>query len=207
MLMEFVRPIDNCCFWCVGELSNFAFIVELLGESDFDKATEIAERELGYWCDPDTSNDESYYEGIGYVEAVENALEGARIPARYYVNMKERIDMVEENGMVMLSVNEYNTLRFKVETLEERVKALQQQTICLMSKTINKEFKGISPRDFAEIYDKICGEMGENEEATEMIYTDATLIWNGLITNLGDGAAFANYVPEMLIELADELEA
>lgn len=93
----FVRRIDNCCFWCVGELSDFAFIIECESEDDYEKATEIAERELSYWADPESvysnfSKEEAdekydYYTNIGYVEVVENAINDAKIPALFYVQL------------------------------------------------------------------------------------------------------------------------
>lgn len=85
----YINRIDNCCFWCVGDLANFAFIVELKSESDYDKATEIAERELGYWCNPESSSEPDVYRSMGYVEPVRDALEDARIDATYYVKMED----------------------------------------------------------------------------------------------------------------------
>ena len=84
----FIHRIDNCCFWCVGELSDFSFIVECKSEDDYDRATEIAERELRYWCDPETSPEPDLYRSMGYVEPVRDALEDARIQADYYVRME-----------------------------------------------------------------------------------------------------------------------
>ena len=85
----FTSQIDNCCFWCISDMASFAYIVELVSDDRFEEAIQIAERELGYWCDPESSTNASYYEGIGYVEVVENALEGAGISANYYTNNKE----------------------------------------------------------------------------------------------------------------------
>lgn len=82
--MDFIRNIDNCCFWVVAELSNVVFIVECLSEDDYDKATEIADREIGYWCLPEESPDEERYANAGYIEVVEDALNDERIPVNIY---------------------------------------------------------------------------------------------------------------------------
>lgn len=93
--MNHVSRIDNYCFWCSSDNANFAYIIECDSESDLDKAMEIAERELGYWCYPEDALEDcgqeqyDYYFHAGYVEVVEDALDEAGIRANYYVNKYE----------------------------------------------------------------------------------------------------------------------
>lgn len=95
MTSLYTSRIDNCCFWCSSDNADFAYIIECDSESDFDKAMEIAERELGYWCCPEDALEDygqdlyNYYYNAGYVEVVEDALDGAGIRANYYVNKYE----------------------------------------------------------------------------------------------------------------------
>ena len=91
----FTNRIDNCCFWCSSILADYSYIVECLGEDDYDKAIQIAERELGYWSAPESvysnfSKEEAdekynYYMNAGYVEVVKNAIDDAKIPVHFYV--------------------------------------------------------------------------------------------------------------------------
>ena len=83
--MIYVSPIDNCCFWCNSDAADFAYVVECLSESDFEKATEIAERELTNWCQ--APNEDSSYWYKGFVEVVQDALNEEGIQANYYVNI------------------------------------------------------------------------------------------------------------------------
>lgn len=80
----YISNIDNCCFWVVAELANVEFIVECLSEIDYEKATEIANREIGYWCSPEESPDEEKYRNAGYVEVVKDALDDERIATKIY---------------------------------------------------------------------------------------------------------------------------
>lgn len=118
--------------------------------------------------------------------------------------------MVRENGMVMMKEQEYYkevTLKeYEIEDLKTRCEQLAE----VISKLIvcnNDESTIINPRDFVIIWNNVFDRMNEGNKEEDLIYTEATLHWNGLVANLGDGAAFANYVIPMLTELADELEA
>lgn len=80
---------NKTMFFCYADLSDFDFVVLLTDSKNYDKAIEIAERELTRWCNPTeqeelTEDEKSYYENAGYIEVVEDAFIKENINADFY---------------------------------------------------------------------------------------------------------------------------
>lgn len=84
-MKEHVAVVDTRkCFWCYSDMADYEYLVELVDSNDYEKATEIAERELTYYGCPEESPDEDYYNNVGYGQVVKEALEAEGIEAKYY---------------------------------------------------------------------------------------------------------------------------
>lgn len=80
----YTSNIDNCTFWCSSDSADYSYIVECERDDDYEKAVEIAERELTYYGDPENSPDYDYYYNVGYVEVVREAFNKEGIEATFY---------------------------------------------------------------------------------------------------------------------------
>lgn len=124
--------------------------------------------------------------------------------------------MVEENGMVMMTRQDYVGMKHeyesKIENLNKRIELLQE---ALRTKLDDNELVDIqvARQDFLDIYDKeleYMFEVGNSEEnfteKNQKIYChDITVHWNGIYCNCGDGATPSNYIIPAIKECDEEL--
>ena len=83
--MDYVYTKFDNCFWVYSDMGDVCFLVEVAVESMVEEAKEIADREIGYWLNPEESPNPDYYENAGYVAVVRDALMKKNIYADYYV--------------------------------------------------------------------------------------------------------------------------
>ena len=116
--------------------------------------------------------------------------------------------MLKEKGIVIMKETEYyeevTKKKYEIEELKVRCEQLARVIAEILTKR-EDESTVINPRDFVAIWNNVFDRMDEGNKEEDMIYTSATLHWNGIVANLGEGATFANYVVDMLKDLADEL--
>ena len=80
MKYEYVQPINSHLFCVYNNTAGIDFYVYLDDDSRMEEAMETADLETNQWI----NEEDSYYEGVGFIECVKNALEGKGIEADYY---------------------------------------------------------------------------------------------------------------------------
>ena len=80
MKYEYVQPINSHLFCVYDTQSGLDFYVYLDDDSKMELAMEIANLEINLWI----TEEDSYYEGIGYIECIENAFANYGIEADFY---------------------------------------------------------------------------------------------------------------------------
>jgi hypothetical protein len=120
-------------------------------------------------------------------------------------------EMIEKDGMVVMTSKEYHELKYKdytIEELESRNNRLQKEIVKLLTRVEIDADNTLFPKDFAEIYNMVLDNFLEDDnKREELLYNEAVLIWNGIKVNVGDGAMFANFIVPALEDLATEMEA
>lgn len=113
--------------------------------------------------------------------------------------------MVRENGMVMISEEEYCRLNNSAEENEVLRSAVMKMVRNLQRKpTSDME---LSRREFLSVYNAAVGDMFEREDCDNEIYGyDVTVHWHGFYCNCEDGATAANTVIDGVEACADELD-
>jgi hypothetical protein len=119
--------------------------------------------------------------------------------------------MVTENGMVMMSLGEYDSLNVtknKVKELEKSNEMLRKAMIQLTGKENTIDIK-VSRSDFVKMYDMAVNEMFEtnSEDGENDIYGhNITVHWHGMYCNCSDGATPSNYIIPAIADCDNELD-
>lgn len=134
--------------------------------------------------------------------------------------------MVKENGMVMMTEKEHETLNNKIDRLEKekeeltldyerRIELLQSAIMKLYHKSPSSEDVRVSKMDFLEIYQKaldtffdIMDNCNGNETPDEIpndIYGyNMTVHWHGIYCDCSDGAVASNNIIPGIEGVLDE---
>ena len=121
--------------------------------------------------------------------------------------------MVKENGMVMLTENEYNAIKEDAATKKAYEKRIEMLQSALLSATVgNKSVEGlqVTKTDFLAIYNKALNAMFKAEENGTLtddndIYGyDFTIHWHGIYCNCYDGAIPSNHIIPAIEGVNDE---
>lgn len=119
--------------------------------------------------------------------------------------------MLKENGMIMISEEEYNkTIN---DLLKER-NNYRRILFNLIEKKRSTSFEDIevSRQDFVDIYSAAVGEMFEKMDEDEDIDDspiygkDVTVHWNGIYCNCEDGASVYNYIIPAIEDVMSEID-
>lgn len=113
--------------------------------------------------------------------------------------------MVKENGMVMLTEDEYNKLTNRIDrTIKEKEEDISHllRRIELMQTALLKATKTadtilndmrVSKADFIAMHNAAVRDMDELED-NDIYGYDFTVHWHGMYCNCGDGATPANHI-------------
>ena len=120
--------------------------------------------------------------------------------------------MVKENGMVMMTEQEYaleldiickdyeRELKTLKEDYEKRLEFLQEAVKQLTrTHTTSTADIRVSKKDFLAIYDK-----GLDDKDNDIYGHDITVHWHGIYCNCGDGAIPSNYIIPSIKDMLDE---
>lgn len=113
--------------------------------------------------------------------------------------------MVRENGMVMISENEYAELVRKADS----VQYLRSATIKMLKRFKDNPTEDVelTRREFVETYEAAVDDMFENDNDDNEIYgCNATVHWHGLYCDCADGAQVFNYIISAIKDLSDEID-
>lgn len=116
--------------------------------------------------------------------------------------------MVRENGMVMISEEEYRRLN---ESCEEN-EILRSAVMKMIRHFQRKPMSDIelSRREFLAVYNAAVADMFEKEEyginENDIYGYDVTVHWHGFYCNCEDGATVTNTVIDGVEACADELD-
>ena len=115
--------------------------------------------------------------------------------------------MVRENGMVMMTTNEYEDLRREAENSE----ALESAVVKLLKYFKRKptEDVEVTRKEFIATYNAAVSNMFENDDngidENEIYGYDVTVHWHGIYCNCEDGATVTNTVIDGVEGCSDEL--
>lgn len=113
--------------------------------------------------------------------------------------------MVKENGMVMLTDEEYNRLNNRIDRVEKekdehtldyerRLELMQTALIKLTQKTDTvPSGVRVSKADFIAMHNAAVRDMDGNED-NDIYGYDFTVHWHGIYCNCSDGATPANHI-------------
>lgn len=119
--------------------------------------------------------------------------------------------MVKENGMIMMSENEFEHMKYESKCKIKELKianAMMRKAILELTSSREPQDVRVSRADFLKIYDDALQHMfNMNEDFTPEnngIYGhNMTVHWHGIYCNCGDGATPSNYII-LAIEGCDE---
>lgn len=110
--------------------------------------------------------------------------------------------MVKENGMIMMSEEEFAKLNEKNDILKSAVIKMLKQL-----KANTTEDAELTPYEFLAVYNAAVEKMFETYDDDNEIYGhDVTVHWHGLYCNCQDGATVTNTVIDGLEECAKEID-
>lgn len=116
--------------------------------------------------------------------------------------------MVRENGMVMISEEEYRRLNKDAEE-NEILRSAVMKMIRNFQRKPNSDME-LTRREFLAVYNAAVGDMFEREEYgiddNEIYGYDVTVHWHGFYCNCEDGATPTNTVIVGVEDCADELD-
>ena len=117
--------------------------------------------------------------------------------------------MVTENGMVMMTLNEYQSLnatKNKIEELEKSNEMLRNAMIQLTGEGNTTDIK-VSRSDFVKMYDMAVNEMFEtNNEENDVYGHNITVHWHGMYCSCSDEATPSNYIIPAIVDCDNELD-
>ena len=114
--------------------------------------------------------------------------------------------MVKENGMVMMTEDEYNKLTNRIDrTIKEKEEDIShlQRRIELMQTALLKATKTadtvpngvrVSKADFVAMHKSAVDYMWNHEEDNDIYGYDFTVHWHGMYCNCSDGATPSNHI-------------
>lgn len=116
--------------------------------------------------------------------------------------------MVTENGMVMLSVKEYDKLKREADDTR-LLRSVVVKMLSELKKESTEDIK-LTCSEFLATYNAALADMWEQiengEDENEIYGNDVTVHWHGLYCNCQDGATVTNTVIDGLEACADELD-
>lgn len=80
MKYQYVQPINSHLFCVYSDQASLDFYIYLDDDSKMDLAMEVAEKEIDMWV----SEAGSYYQGIGYIECIDDRFGKLAIEADFY---------------------------------------------------------------------------------------------------------------------------
>lgn len=117
--------------------------------------------------------------------------------------------MVTENGMIMMTAEEYHALNMtknKVKELETSNEMLRKAMLQLTGKGNTTDIK-VSRSDFVKMHDMAVNEMFEtNSEENDVYGHNITVHWHGMYCSCSDGATPSNYIIPAIANCDEELD-
>lgn len=117
--------------------------------------------------------------------------------------------MVTENGMVMMTLKEYNNLNVIKNKLKESEvsNAMLRKAMLQLTDEGNTTDIKVSRSDFIKMHEMAVNEMFEtNSEENDIYGHNITVHWHGMYCSCSDGATPSNHIIPAIVECDNELD-